>query len=168
MLESSLQDVNIALERLFEVLLQSLEFLQIDVAGSGAFTVAQDAFDAGCSDWVVEVLVLLEPGAAGIVLTGILEGGVHRREVFRAAHRRDPLLGWRVDWIVEEAEAGWVPALANLWVDILRAVKVSIDAREDGCVYLIVVGLEGVMEDDLEVRVVTEVLGEVFGRGCTV
>ena len=141
---------------------------QIALAALVAFAAAQDALDAGCSDRVVEVLVLLEPGAARIVLTGVLDRGVHGREVLRAAHRRDPLLGWRVDWVVEEAEAGWVPALANLWVQIERAVEISINACEDGRVDLVVVGLESVMEDNLEVRVVTEVLGEVLGRGCTV
>jgi len=54
-----------------------------------------------------------------------------------------------INGLVVLSEAGRVPALANLWVDISCAVEVSIDFLEDSNSDLVVIGLESVVEDNL-------------------
>jgi len=79
-------------------------------------------------------------------------------------------VGGLVDWGVVEAKTSGEPALFNLGVDINGATEVSVNTFEDSDGDLGVVSLEGIVEDDLEVRVETEVVAEVCGGGftCTV
>lgn len=70
-----------------------------------------------------------------------------------------------VNGSVIKSKTGGVPALTDLWVQVGSAAEVSIDALEDSRVDLAVVGLESVVEDNLQVRVVTEIFREVGGRG---
>jgi len=85
------------------------------------------------------------------MLVRVLEGLVDGYDVLGAAHRRDPLVRGLIDGRVVLSEAGRVPALANLWVNVSRAVEVSIDLLEDGNGDLVVVLLESVMEDNLQI-----------------
>lgn len=112
---------------------------------------------------MVEILVLIEPLYAEVVLTRVLQALVHGIKVLRATHFGDPSMGWVIDRVVEETEAGRVPPLTNLGVKVNRAVEVSIDLLKDSRVDLVIVVLQSVMEDHLEVGVVTEVLREVLG-----
>ena len=117
----------------------------------GLRAAAEDSLNARGSDGVIEVLVLPEPLTAGIVLARVLKGLVNGADVLGAAHRRDPLVRGLIDGRVVLSEAGRVPALANLWVNVSRAVEVSIDLLEDGNGDLVVVLLESVMEDNLQI-----------------
>ena len=47
---------------------------------------AEDTLDGGRSNWMVEVLVLIEPLDAEVVLARVLEGLVDGVEVLGAAH----------------------------------------------------------------------------------
>jgi len=76
----SLKDVSVLGNGLLEVLSKSLKFIRLATA------VAKDGLNAGGSDGMVEVLVLLEPGASGFVLVRVLEGLVDGHEVLGAAH----------------------------------------------------------------------------------
>lgn len=77
-------------------------------------------------------------------------------------------MGGIIDRVVEKTEAGRVPSFTHFRVEVNRAVEVGVDPLEDSCVDLVIVVLQSVVEDHLEVGVVTEVLIEVFGRGSTV
>ena len=71
-----------------------------------------------------------------------------------------------IDGVVEEAETGRIPSLSNLRVDVGGTVEVSIDALEDCSVDLVIACLKGVMEYDLQIRVVGEVLVDIgLSRG---
>ena len=107
---------------------------------------------------MVEVLVELEPLASGFVLTRVLKGGIDGREVLGAAHGGDPFLGWLINWVVEETKTGGVPSLTNLGVDFIGAVEVGIDTLEDSNIDRVLVGLDGVVEDNLKVGVVRLIL----------
>lgn len=77
-------------------------------------------------------------------------------------------MGWVVDRIVELAKAGREPSLFDLGVSIVGASKIGIDLLKDGKVDLAVVVLEGVMEHNLQVRVVSKVVLVVLWRGGAV
>lgn len=79
----SLEDVSEAGNSLLEVLLESLKFLILVDFGVAA---SKDLRDAGGRDWMVEVLVLLEPRATGVVLARVLERLVHGHQVLGATH----------------------------------------------------------------------------------
>lgn len=79
----SLEDVSEARNGLLEVLLESLKFLILVDFGVAA---SKDLRDAGRRDWMVEVLVLLEPRATGVVLARVLERLVHGHQVLGATH----------------------------------------------------------------------------------
>ena len=102
------------------------------------------------------------------MLATVLEGRVDRSEVFAAAHGRDPLMGGFVYRGVVECEANWIPSLLDFRVDVVCAIVIHIDLFEDGSVHFVNVGLEGIMEDDLEIRVVAIVCSVIRWGSSTV
>jgi len=160
----SLEDIHVGGEGLLEVLSESLEFALV----VRNLIDAEDALNGGGGHGVVEVLVLVEPLDAEVVLAAVLEGGVHGSQVLRAAHGRDPSVGRVVDGIIVETKTGGEPSLLDFRVHVVGAVQVSIDFGENSRVDLVVVLLKGVVEHNLQVRVVVEVLSEVLRRGGAV
>lgn len=123
-----------------------------------------------CNDgnWVVEVLVLIEPLVAEVALSTDLEGGVDWSEVLDAAHGGDPFVRGIVDWLVVLVDSDWEPSLSDLWVDVGSDAVVSIDLLKNGKVDAVDVGFEGVVEDNLQVGVEIIVSGVVVWGGGTV
>lgn len=73
-----------------------------------------------------------------------------------------------IHWVIVEIQTEWVPSLADFWVNVGRAVVVSVDFGQDVIGDEIGVGLQSVMEDDLEVGVEREVVLVVIWRGSAV
>ena len=73
-----------------------------------------------------------------------------------------------VDRLVVQSKADWVPSLLDFRVDVICAVVIGIDSFENGNVNFVDMGLESIMEDDFEVRVVVFVGSEVCWRSSTI
>ena len=118
---------------------------------------------------MVEVLVLDEPGDTGVVLTIVFEGLVNWVEILRTSHGGNPSMGWVIDWSIVNGNSNWEPSLLHFRVHLFGAFEISVDSGKDSfskltCTHELP---QGIMEDNLQVRVVGFVVLIVLRAGRT-
>ena len=69
---------------------------------------------------------------------------------------------------VVQCETNWIPSLLDFRVDIVCAIVIGIDFFEDSNVHFVNIGLESIMEDDLEIRIVAIVGSVVLWGSSTI
>lgn len=77
-------------------------------------------------------------------------------------------MSWVSDWVVVEIESNRVPSLLHLWVNGETAIVVTVNSFKNSVVEVVDVCLEGVVEHNLEVRVVIMVCFEAFWGASSV
>jgi len=115
---------------------------------------AKSLSDRCSCDGMVEVLELVVPLNAQVVVAIVLESLVDRSEVLQATHRSNELMG-RFNYIhVVQADSERIPTLLDLRVGVCGTVIVRIDISHDGDGDLRLSEDELVLENYLKVGVV--------------
>ena len=157
---SSVEDVEV--EVLLHCAVRSVNEVLMSLLECGD---AKDLLNRCGGNWMVEVLVFVKPLNTKIMLARVLKRLVDGADVFAAAHGRDPIVSRIIHWIVEQAEASWVPSLSDLRIEVISAVQIGIDSCKNGSVDLFILRLESVMEHNLQVGVVAEIVRVIGRRG---